>query len=151
MHEIDPSPMLRDPITLGRNEAPVQLEPAQAAGNYKMPWIDHGCVSALSVHRMSRQVVAGVDVLLCWSDGVPFAYRNRCSHLAKPLDGGRLIAGQIQCPFHGACFDVRSGAALGGPAVAPLQRVAVKVEDGRLLFDTTANCPPIPRQPGVTE
>jgi len=107
-----------------------------------MPWINHGNVTALSAHRMSRQVVAGVDILLCWSKGEPFAYLNQCSHLAKPLDGGRLIAGQIQCPFHGASFDVRSGAALCGPAVAPLQRIPVKVEEGHLLFDTTASCPP---------
>lgn len=102
-----------------------------------MPWIDHESVSVLSASRMSRQVVGGVDILLCWADGVPFAYRNQCTHLAKPLDDGRLIAGRIQCPFHGACFDVRSGAAVNGPAVAPLQRVPVKIENGRLLFDTT--------------
>ena len=101
-----------------------------------MTWTHHGTVAALSAQRMSRQVVAGVDILLCWSQGVPFAYLNQCSHLAKPLDGGRLVAGQIQCPFHGASFDVCSGAALCGPAVAPLQRIPVKIEDGRLLFDT---------------
>lgn len=103
-----------------------------------MPWIDHGSAAELSATRMSRQVVEDVDVLLCWSGGEPFAYRNQCTHMAKPLDGGRLFAGQIQCPFHGACFDIRSGAAVHGPAVAALQRVPVKVENGRVLFNVAA-------------
>jgi len=107
-----------------------------------MTWINHGDVTVLSAQRMSRQVVAGTDILLCWSEGLPFAYLNQCTHLAKPLDGGRLIAGQIQCPFHGASFDVRSGAALCGPAVTPLQRIPVKVEGACLLFDTGTGCTP---------
>ena len=115
-----------------------------------MTWINHGDVSALSAQRMSRQVVAGTDVLLCWSEGVPFAYLNQCSHLAKPLDGGRLIAGQIQCPFHGASFDVRTGAALCGPAVAALQRIRVKVEGACLLFETPSDCTPSLSGPCVT-
>jgi 3-phenylpropionate/trans-cinnamate dioxygenase ferredoxin subunit len=114
-----------------------------------MTWINHGTVTKLSAQRLSRQVVAGVDILLCWSQGVPFAYLNQCTHLSKPLDGGRLVGGQIQCPFHGACFDVRSGAALCGPAVTPLQRVPVKIEDGCLLFDTTPQRAPSLPKPGV--
>ena len=61
----------------------------------------------------------------------------------------RLIAGQIQCPFHGACFDVRSGVALSGPAVAPLQGIPVKIEHGRVLFGGIANCPPLSTAPDV--
>jgi 3-phenylpropionate/trans-cinnamate dioxygenase ferredoxin subunit len=116
----------------------------------EMTWINHGAVSDLSARRMSRQVVAGTDILLCWSQGVPFAYLNQCTHLSKPLDGGRLVAGQIQCPFHGASFDVRSGAALCGPAVSPLQRIPVKIEGACLHFDTPPDPPPSLPKPGVT-
>ena len=36
-----------------------------------------------------------------------------CSHTFAPLDGGKLVDGcQIQCPFHRAHFDVRTGAVL---------------------------------------
>lgn len=147
MHEKnDPSAAAREAIALGRLEAPVP-ELAQAGDSDRSPWIDLGSATVLSASRMSRHVVTGVDVLLCWSEGVPFAYRNRCTHLEKPLDGGRLIAGQIQCPFHGASFDVRSGAALCGPAVAPLQRVFVKVDAGRLLIQAAATGPAIQPQP----
>jgi nitrite reductase/ring-hydroxylating ferredoxin subunit len=105
-------------------------------------WIEHGAASDLSQTRLSRQVVDGVDTLLCWSGGEPYAYRNRCTHLNKPLDGGRLMAGQIQCPFHGACFDVRTGAALSGPALTSLQRIPVKVECGRLYLDVSESAAP---------
>jgi 3-phenylpropionate/trans-cinnamate dioxygenase ferredoxin component len=90
---------------------------------------------------MSRQSVGGLDVLLCWLNGQPHAFHNRCTHLNKPLDGGRLMAGQIQCPFHGACFDVRTGSAVSGPALASLQRIPVKVESGRLYFDVSQGPP----------
>lgn len=40
-----------------------------------------------------------------------YATQRYCSHTFAPLDGGKLVEGcQIQCPFHRARFDVRSGA-----------------------------------------
>ena len=57
--------------------------PLKLTGSHKMFWIDHGSATTLFAHRLSRQVVAGVDVLLRWSGGVPFAYRNQCTHLEE--------------------------------------------------------------------
>ncbi len=40
-----------------------------------------------------------------------FATQRYCSHTFAPLDGGKLVDGcLIQCPFHRARFDVRTGA-----------------------------------------
>jgi naphthalene 1,2-dioxygenase system ferredoxin subunit len=39
----------------------------------------------------------------------------------------------VECPFHQGRFDVRSGAAVGAPAIVPLQTFPVQVVDGRVF------------------
>jgi nitrite reductase/ring-hydroxylating ferredoxin subunit len=58
-----------------------------------------------------------------------------CTHLGESLYGGRVMAGQISCPFHGACFDLKSGAAVSGPAVSPLRVFPARLEDGVIWAD----------------
>ncbi|HEY4814324.1 MAG TPA: Rieske 2Fe-2S domain-containing protein [Chthoniobacterales bacterium] len=56
-------------------------------------------------------VVSGADrsVLLCWSEGRPFALDNRCPHLGFPLSKGSLESGVLTCHWHHAQFDLKSG------------------------------------------
>ncbi|PTL54408.1 Rieske (2Fe-2S) protein [Paraconexibacter algicola] len=50
------------------------------------------------------------------SGGEPFAVSNRCRHLGAPLGKGRVDAdGCLECPWHSALFDVRTGAMTRGP------------------------------------
>jgi nitrite reductase/ring-hydroxylating ferredoxin subunit len=50
------------------------------------------------------------------SDGKPFATSNRCRHLAASLGEGRVADdGSLECPWHGARYDVRSGKMIRGP------------------------------------
>lgn len=80
--------------------------------------------------RITRVAVGGADVLLCRSTGNQvYAIQNRCSHMAKPLHGGRLFGYHISCPEHGAEFDIRSGEALGFPAVRPITTYSVEIRD----------------------
>lgn len=53
--------------------------------------------------------IEGHSILLCRSGGALFAVRNRCTHAQSRLDGGRVCAGIITCPLHGARFDLASG------------------------------------------
>lgn len=61
-----------------------------------------------------------------------YAIEDRCSHDDGPLGEGILdpTVCEISCPRHGARFDLRSGAALSMPAVYPVRRYEVRVEDG---------------------
>jgi nitrite reductase/ring-hydroxylating ferredoxin subunit len=56
-------------------------------------------------------VVSGADrpVLLCWSEGRPFALDNRCPHMGFPLSKGTLDSGVLTCHWHHAQFDLQSG------------------------------------------
>ena len=48
-------------------------------------------------------------------DGEPFAVSNRCRPLFASLGNGRVCDGQLQCPWHAARYDVKTGAMLRGP------------------------------------
>lgn len=56
------------------------------------------------------------SVALCNVEGVIYAINNICSHDDGPLGDGTLDAYEIECPRHGARFDVRSGAVTAMPA-----------------------------------
>jgi nitrite reductase/ring-hydroxylating ferredoxin subunit len=62
------------------------------------------------------------------------ATQAKCTHRQGPLSEGRLDGSTVTCPWHGAQFDVCSGAVLRGPAVNPLRtyRVVVDGEIGRV-------------------
>lgn len=77
--------------------------------------------------RCIARNVGGQDILICHSGGSFYALENRCSHLGKPLAGGRLIGHQITCPFHGAAFDIRDGRPSCFPASRPIRTFATRL------------------------
>jgi nitrite reductase/ring-hydroxylating ferredoxin subunit len=56
------------------------------------------------------------------------ATQARCPHRGGPLDEGEVDGTVLTCPWHGARFDVCTGALLAGPATAPLETYQVTVE-----------------------
>lgn len=74
----------------------------------------------------TRSVEAeGTSVLLCNVDGEIYAIENRCSHAAFTMTDGPLVGCELECPVHGAIFDVRDGRALALPAAEPLRVFSV--------------------------
>lgn len=76
--------------------------------------------------------VSGVSILIFRLNSELFALENLCSHLALPLAGGRQIGCEIICPAHGARFNIRTGKAVGPPAVDPLVRFEVHAKNERV-------------------
>lgn len=64
--------------------------------------------------------VDGEAVLLARLDDGIFAVGGTCTHYGAALAEGRVADGVVHCPWHHACFSLRSGAALKAPAFAPL-------------------------------
>jgi len=77
-------------------------------------------VAALRPGRMLARQLGDTKVLLCNVGGELFAVEDRCSHAAVPLSRGSLDGFEVECPFHGARFDVRSGRPLCPPAREPI-------------------------------
>ena len=74
--------------------------------------------------------VDGVAAAVFNLDGELYAIEDVCTHDGGELTGGSLSGHEIECPRHGARFDIRSGAALCAPAYEPAAKFPVKLEDG---------------------
>src|SRR2546423_15530164 len=72
------------------------------------------------------------------SAGKPFAVSNRCRHLFASLGEGRVVdEGCLECPWHGARYDVATGRMLRGPqgVFRPVSGV-IKATTGALPLHT---------------
>lgn len=81
----------------------------------------------------TRNVEAdGESLLLCRvANDEVYAIENTCSHDDGPLGQGTLDGAHIQCPRHGAVFDVRTGQVMRMPAAAGIESFPVRVtQDG---------------------
>jgi len=64
-----------------------------------------------------RQVqVSGRALAIYNLDGIMHAIDGTCTHRGGPLGEGALVGNVVTCPWHGARFDVTTGAVLGPPA-----------------------------------
>jgi NADPH-dependent 2,4-dienoyl-CoA reductase/sulfur reductase-like enzyme/nitrite reductase/ring-hydroxylating ferredoxin subunit len=62
-----------------------------------------------------------------------FAIDAHCSHYHGPLAEGLVVGDTIRCPWHHACFNLRSGEAACAPATFPLNVWKVEREEGKLF------------------
>lgn len=81
--------------------------------------------------RPGRAIVVEVEgrrIALARVDGDFYAIDDVCTHDGGPLGEGQLYGHQIECPRHGARFDVRTGKNLTLPAPLPVDTYPVRVE-----------------------
>ena len=79
------------------------------------------------------RIVAGGEELAIFNvDGQFYATIDVCSHDEASLADGELFGHVVECPLHGARFDVRTGKALSLPAVYPVKTYEIRVVDGQL-------------------
>ena len=73
--------------------------------------------------------IEGEPVLVAKVDGALYSIADTCSHALAYLSEGELLEGcRVQCPDHGAIFDLKTGEALALPAVSPVETYDVTVE-----------------------
>jgi NADPH-dependent 2,4-dienoyl-CoA reductase/sulfur reductase-like enzyme/nitrite reductase/ring-hydroxylating ferredoxin subunit len=77
--------------------------------------------------------VGDQDVLLVRAGPEIFAIDAHCSHYHGPLAEGLVVGTSIRCPWHHACFDLRSGEATRAPALNPLSVWQVEREGDRIV------------------
>ncbi len=77
--------------------------------------------------------VADREVCLVNVDGKCYAMGNVCTHEEGPLDQGRLEEYEVECPWHGSRFDIRTGQVIMGPASRPEPVYQVKLERTSIL------------------
>ena len=75
------------------------------------------------------------QIALCNVDGHIYAIANLCTHDGGPLDQGCLDGHAVECPRHGARFDVRTGAVLALPAVIPVPTYRIEIHGDDIMVD----------------
>ncbi|WP_213288811.1 FAD-dependent oxidoreductase [Bradyrhizobium sp. sGM-13] len=73
------------------------------------------------------------EVLLVRSGSELFAIGAHCTHYHGPLAEGLVTGDGIRCPWHHACFDLRTREAIRAPALSPVAVWKVEQQDGRIF------------------
>ena len=74
--------------------------------------------------------VEGVCIALFNLDGEFCAIEDVCTHDGSEIAGGCIVDGAIECPRHGARFDLKTGQVTAPPAYEPVTTFPVRVVDG---------------------
>ena len=88
--------------------------------------------------RMKEVEVNGEKVCLANVEGKYYAIGNVCTHLGGPLAQGKLEGYEVQCPWHGSRFDIRTGKVARPPAMRSEPIYEIKVEDDNILVKNRA-------------
>src|ERR1043165_6787211 len=91
---------------------------------------DGVALAAIADGAMLLGHAKGEPVVLARRGGELFAIGASCSHYGGPLEQGLLVDDTVRCPWHHACFSLRSGEALRAPALNPVSCWRVEQRDG---------------------
>ncbi len=86
--------------------------------------------------------VGGEPVLLARVGGVLRAVDALCTHYHAPLADGLVVGETLRCPWHHASFCLKTGEAIGAPAIDPLACWNVDETDGRVTVSGRATPAP---------
>ncbi len=75
------------------------------------------------------------SIAVCNVGGELYAVDNVCTHDEGPLGEGEMEGYEVECPRHGARFDVRSGEVTALPAVLPIDTFKVRLQGDDVEID----------------
>ncbi len=84
--------------------------------------------------NMKSYDFAGDRVCIVNIDENYYAIGNVCTHMGGPLDEGTLEGYDVECPWHGSKFDVRTGNVSNPPTQQPVASYEVKIEGNDILL-----------------
>ncbi len=89
----------------------------------------------------------GEPALLARRGDELFAIGSACTHYEGPLADGLLVGDTVRCPWHHACFSLRTGEAIRAPALDPVASWRVEQRDGVAYVGEKLEPPrPAPRE-----
>lgn len=101
-------------------------------------------LATLADGAMLRGHANGEAVLLVRRGGALFAIGANCTHYGAPLEHGLVVGDTLRCPWHHACFSLRSGEALRAPALNPVSLWRVEQRDGQVYVRDKLSPPASP-------
>jgi nitrite reductase/ring-hydroxylating ferredoxin subunit len=127
-------PKIVAPPPSGRTGAAGEKASTSQTPSADHPRADEGFVPAVPVAELvqGKPVCALVNekkVLICQLEDGVFAIDDTCTHAGGSLSKGTLEGATIECPRHGAKFDLRTGSVVSPPAKLPVTAYKVRVVD----------------------
>lgn len=92
-------------------------------------------VGAIAPGKAIRVEIGDEPIAIFNVDGDLYAIGDTCSHEEASLSEGDVYGTCVECPLHGAEFDLKTGRPRTLPAVVPVPTYAVKVEGDDVLVD----------------
>ncbi len=100
-----------------------------------MSEVSVGLLADLPVDTGRRVVVGDTAIAVFRVGDEVHAIADLCSHAEASLAEGELFDDEVECPRHGAVFDVATGKPLTLPATKPVAVYAVDVRNGEVFVD----------------
>jgi len=101
-------------------------------------WIDVGMQTSLPEGSVNLVEVDGDEVAVFNIGGRFYAIQDICSHDGGTLADGEVEGLEIECPRHGARFDLRTGKVTAPPACENIRTYAVRIHNGRVQISDGA-------------
>jgi 3-phenylpropionate/trans-cinnamate dioxygenase ferredoxin subunit len=99
-------------------------------------WIDVCAVDELEPGDYRTLWIDDEEVAVIKCNGRVHAIQDVCTHDGGELTGGTIEGCEIECPRHGARFDIRTGAVLCPPAYEPIDIYPVEIRNGRIFVNS---------------
>ena len=96
-------------------------------------------VAELAEGGMVAGHVGDEAVLIARAGGTLYAIGAECTHYHGPLADGLIVDGAVRCPWHHACFSLKTGEATGAPAIDPVSCWVVEEAGGKAFVKAKKN------------
>lgn len=115
------------------NHSPVAISPDASVLRERLEkWVEVATANHIPEGLILPVELEGTSLILWRSGDEIKCYHNSCTHLAYPLDMGKVNDGIITCPFHRFQYRLETGECLTVPEL-PLEAYPVKIEENRLF------------------
>ena len=102
-------------------------------------WVTACRASDLEIGGVTLIRIAGRDYAIYDAPDQLYASLARCTHAGALLSDGYFDGHLIECPLHQGCFDIRTGAPAGAPAIRALQVFEVRLREGLVELNLKAD------------
>lgn len=106
-----------------------------------MAWVEVAGLADMEEGQGVRVCHQGRVVAVFLAEGELYAVDDRCTHAEASLSEGEVFDTEVECPLHGAVFDLVTGEALTFPATRPVATYPTRVEDGRVQVQVPEDGP----------
>ncbi|MEN8106553.1 MAG: non-heme iron oxygenase ferredoxin subunit [Pseudomonadota bacterium] len=101
-------------------------------------WIDVALIDEIEEGGVKLVDVGGAEVAVFNIEGNFYALADVCTHDGGTLADGTVEGHEIECPRHGARFDIRTGKVTAPPAYEDISTFPVRTDNGRVQVKDTS-------------